>query len=86
MLSYCVVIGNIPLALDLTNKLLEILPTHPRALGNKVYYEDELVKSASTAKRKGDDDTEEVTHNQGVNNIKIKVIEKLWPKIGVTPK
>ncbi|KAJ8937370.1 hypothetical protein NQ314_011918 [Rhamnusium bicolor] len=50
--------GNIPLALDLTNKLLEILPTHQRALGNKIYYEDELEKSFS--KRKGDDDSEEI--------------------------
>ncbi|EEZ97484.1 Prolyl 4-hydroxylase subunit alpha-2-like Protein [Tribolium castaneum] len=46
--------GNIPLALDLTNKLLEILPSHPRALGNKIYYEDELQKSVNT-KKKGDD-------------------------------
>ncbi|KAJ8977990.1 hypothetical protein NQ317_004535 [Molorchus minor] len=37
--------GNLPLALDLTNKLLEILPTHPRALGNKVYYEEEMEKT-----------------------------------------
>ncbi|XP_018564257.1 prolyl 4-hydroxylase subunit alpha-1 [Anoplophora glabripennis] len=50
--------GNIPLALDLTNKLLEILPTHQRALGNKVYYEEEMEKAFS--KRKGDDDSEEI--------------------------
>lgn len=49
--------GNIPLALDLTNKLLEILPQHPRALGNKVYYEDELQRSIGP-KRKGDDGNE----------------------------
>lgn len=51
--------GNIHLALDLTNKLLEILPSHSRALGNKVYYEEELQKS-SEYKRKGDDESEAV--------------------------
>lgn len=55
--------GNIPLALDLTNKLLEILPTHSRALGNKIYYEEELEKSTDT-KRKGDDESEEIA-NEG---------------------
>ncbi|KAH1005023.1 hypothetical protein HUJ04_006098 [Dendroctonus ponderosae] len=34
--------GNVALALDLTNKLLELTPTHSRALGNKVYYQDQL--------------------------------------------
>lgn len=53
-------LGNIPLALDLTNKLLEIFPTHPRAVGNKVYYEDELHKSFN-GKKKGDDGVEFVT-------------------------
>ncbi|KAJ8914268.1 hypothetical protein NQ315_011000 [Exocentrus adspersus] len=52
------VTGDIPLALDLTNKLLEIIPTHQRALGNKVYYEGELEK---TFRRKGDDDSSDVT-------------------------
>lgn len=46
--------GNLPLALDLTNKLLEIFPTHPRAKGNKIYYEDELSKTKNEEKRKGE--------------------------------
>lgn len=71
--SHISVAGNIPLALDLTNKLLEILPTHPRALGNKVYYEEELVKSSETTKRKGEDEIEEVDNNEGVNNMNFKV-------------
>lgn len=49
--------GNVVLALDLTNKLLELLPTHARALGNKIYYEEEIQKSADI-KRKGDDESE----------------------------
>lgn len=56
--------------MDLTNKLLEILPTHPRALGNKVYYEDELVKSSASAKRKGDDEVEEEITDEKVSNSK----------------
>ncbi|XP_060526427.1 prolyl 4-hydroxylase subunit alpha-1 isoform X2 [Cylas formicarius] len=54
--------GDIPLALDLTNKLLELVPSHPRALGNKVYYEDELTRATSSpsAMKKGDDGSQDV--------------------------
>lgn len=51
--------GNVPLALDLTNKLLELIPTHSRALGNKVYYEESM-KKTDTLQRKGDDETETI--------------------------
>ncbi|CAH1991612.1 unnamed protein product [Acanthoscelides obtectus] len=34
--------GNISLALELTNKLLEMIPKHERALKNKEYYEKQL--------------------------------------------
>jgi len=51
--------GNVPLALDLTNKLLELVPNHPRASGNKIYYESTLQK-AERAKKKGDDESEDV--------------------------
>lgn len=36
--------GNIRAALKLTNELLELLPNHERANGNKVFYEKELAK------------------------------------------
>lgn len=52
-----------PLALDLTNKLLELVPTHGRALGNKIYYEDELKKS-NNIKRKGDENLESFVDEQ----------------------
>ncbi|KAF5298234.1 hypothetical protein FQR65_LT09745 [Abscondita terminalis] len=54
--------GNLPLALDLTNKLLEIFPAHPRALGNKGYYEEELEK-LNNLKIKGDDESSDVLVN-----------------------
>lgn len=76
--------GNIPLALDLTNKLLEIFPAHPRAIGNKIYYEEELEKSSTTTRRKGDDESEELAQDQGVNTIPIKVTSKVPFKQGVT--
>lgn len=41
--------------MDLTNKLLEMLPTHPRALGNIEYYKSELEKV--NVKRKGEDES-----------------------------
>lgn len=54
--------GNLPLALDLTNKLLEIFPGHPRAYGNKVYYEEEIQKN-SEFKKKGDDESSDIIMN-----------------------
>ncbi|CAH1970360.1 unnamed protein product [Acanthoscelides obtectus] len=55
--------GNINLALDLTNKLLEMVPTHERAKGNKVYYEEEIQKGSY--KKKGDDETDDIITNEG---------------------
>ncbi|XP_017773011.1 PREDICTED: prolyl 4-hydroxylase subunit alpha-1 [Nicrophorus vespilloides] len=52
--------GNVHLALDLTNKLLDLVPSHARALGNKVYYEDAIQKT-NLAKRKGDDESEDIS-------------------------
>ncbi|KAG8235127.1 hypothetical protein J437_LFUL012323 [Ladona fulva] len=46
--------GNVRSALQLTNELLEIIPNHQRALGNKVYYEAEL-QSQRVRQRKGED-------------------------------
>ncbi|KAK9871119.1 hypothetical protein WA026_011403 [Henosepilachna vigintioctopunctata] len=60
--------GNIPLALDLTNKLLEIIPSHPRALGNKVYYEDELEKY-NRFKRKGEQEDENIDEADYVESM-----------------
>ncbi|XP_030756854.1 prolyl 4-hydroxylase subunit alpha-1 isoform X2 [Sitophilus oryzae] len=55
--------GNVALALDLTNKLLDILPTHQRALGNKIYYEGELkeLEQNNIGRKKGDDGSEDST-------------------------
>ncbi|XP_074029071.1 prolyl 4-hydroxylase subunit alpha-1 isoform X1 [Leptinotarsa decemlineata] len=63
--------GKIPLALDLTNKLLEILPTHTRALGNKMYYEEEIEKSIESERKKGDDESDSIQY-EGVNSVKFK--------------
>lgn len=34
--------GNVKKALQLTNRLLDIIPDHKRALGNKIFYEKAL--------------------------------------------
>ncbi|KAI4458953.1 prolyl 4-hydroxylase alpha subunit [Holotrichia oblita] len=47
-------LGDVGLALDLTNKILELIPTHERALINKVYYEDEIA-TRNAAQPKGED-------------------------------
>lgn len=46
--------GNVHRALKLTNELLEIVPSHQRALGNKVYYLEDIEKLLKEQKR-GDD-------------------------------
>ncbi|XP_059478272.1 prolyl 4-hydroxylase subunit alpha-1 [Neocloeon triangulifer] len=50
--------GNVRAALRLTDELLEIVPSHQRAQGNKVYYQQAL--SATPAKqRKGEDGSDD---------------------------
>ena len=46
--------GNVREALRLTNQLLHLVPTHERAVGNKVYYENVINKSDKD-KMMGDD-------------------------------
>lgn len=44
----------------MTNELLEILPNHERANGNKPFYEKELAEQKSTKMMRGDDGTSAV--------------------------
>jgi len=66
---YCQ-LGNVARALSMTNELLELVPTHERALGNRAYYQKEIQSKASQSKKKrgedGKDDTaipEQVNHD-----------------------
>lgn len=52
--------GNVGAALVMTNELLEILPNHERAKGNKGYYEKELAEIKSSSTLRGDDGTQNV--------------------------
>ncbi|XP_058444730.1 prolyl 4-hydroxylase subunit alpha-1-like [Malaya genurostris] len=52
--------GNMQTALLMTNELLELVPNHERAVGNKAYYEKELQKEASQKALRGDDGSEDV--------------------------
>ncbi|KAK9754312.1 2OG-Fe(II) oxygenase superfamily [Popillia japonica] len=60
---YHKILGHVELALHLTNKLLELIPTHEKAIGNKVYYEKIIAKSNSV-QRKGDDETVIIIQNK----------------------
>lgn len=44
----------------MTNELLELVPNHERAVGNKAYYEKELEKEARQKALRGDDGSEDV--------------------------
>ena len=46
--------GNLRRALKYTDELLKLDPEHPRAVGNKVYYEDTLKNQKDEEKRKGE--------------------------------
>ncbi|RWS28712.1 prolyl 4-hydroxylase subunit alpha-1-like protein [Leptotrombidium deliense] len=61
--------GNIRHALHLTAELLEIFPSHPRASGNKLYYESLIGKSTSSKKRgdEGDDVPIDETISESAN-------------------
>ncbi|KXJ68946.1 hypothetical protein RP20_CCG000895 [Aedes albopictus] len=52
--------GNVHTALLMTNELLELVPDHERAVGNKVYYEKELEKEAMQKALRGDDGSVDV--------------------------
>lgn len=55
--------GNVHRASKLTNELLEIVPTHQQALGNKVYYLQDI-ENASKEQKRGDDGKEAVANDQ----------------------
>uniref|UniRef100_A0A336MJ28 procollagen-proline 4-dioxygenase n=2 Tax=Culicoides sonorensis TaxID=179676 RepID=A0A336MJ28_CULSO len=52
--------GDTHLALTMTNELLELIPDHERARGNKAYYEKELQLQASKSQLRGDDGSDAV--------------------------
>lgn len=59
--------GNIRTALKLTNELLEILPNHERANGNKAFYLKELAREdelKSDKMLRGDDGSPDADQNQ----------------------
>ncbi|XP_012276583.1 prolyl 4-hydroxylase subunit alpha-2 [Orussus abietinus] len=72
--------GNVARALTMTNELLELVPSHPRALGNRVYYQDELEKKASQVRKKrGEDGEDSITPGQAFAIVeeKIKSVEEM---------
>lgn len=59
-------------ALKMTNQLLQILPDHERANGNKVFYEKHLKEEEVTKadkKLKGDDGSDELEEDNIVSEI-----------------
>ncbi|XP_030369739.1 prolyl 4-hydroxylase subunit alpha-1 [Scaptodrosophila lebanonensis] len=52
--------GNVESALTMTNELLQLLPNHERANGNKKFYEKEIAHMQELKKMKGDDGTDEI--------------------------
>lgn len=65
----------------MTNELLELVPTHERALGNRAYYQKEIQSKASQSKKKrgedGQDDTAipEVKSNNDFNDFLLQKVK-----------
>lgn len=59
-------LGNVARALSMTNELLELVPSHQRALGNRAYYQEEIQKTQGNKKR-GEDGKNDVTLTSQVN-------------------
>ncbi|KAK2582088.1 hypothetical protein KPH14_002791 [Odynerus spinipes] len=73
--------GNVARALSMTNELLELVPTHERALGNRAYYQKEIQSKASSTKKKrgedGEDDTAIPEQNFTVAEERVKTWEEM---------
>lgn len=68
--------GNVRHALKLTNELLRLAPNHPRAVGNKVYYEEVLGHSGK-AKLRGDvGDDDEVPIDENISTVDSPVTQE----------
>ena len=59
----------------LTNELLELEPAHPRAYGNKVYYEGALKKEGGALKQKRGED--ELGDEHDASEVSIQEEEKI---------
>ncbi|XP_043272912.1 prolyl 4-hydroxylase subunit alpha-1 isoform X2 [Venturia canescens] len=64
--------GNVGRALSMTNELLELVPTHQRALGNRAYYQEEIQKS-QTKKKRGEDGQDDVKPSNEFTVVEKKV-------------
>lgn len=63
-------LGNVARALSMTNELLELVPTHERALGNRAYYQKEIQSKASqTKKKRGEDGQDDTAIPEQVRSI-----------------
>ncbi|XP_015785639.1 prolyl 4-hydroxylase subunit alpha-1 [Tetranychus urticae] len=58
--------GNVRHALKLTTELLKLVPNHPRAIGNKIYYEESLGKNGK-AKLRGDVGDDDVPIDENIS-------------------
>jgi prolyl 4-hydroxylase len=58
--------GNVQNALDMTNELLELMPNHQRARGNKNYYERELMNLNQKSVLRGDDGSDSVPQDNSL--------------------
>ncbi|KAK0087136.1 hypothetical protein PV325_001697 [Microctonus aethiopoides] len=70
--------GNVARALSMTNELLELVPSHQRALGNRAYYQEEIQKTQSNRKR-GEDGKNDITLTNQFTVVekKIKTVDEM---------
>ncbi|XP_014213956.1 prolyl 4-hydroxylase subunit alpha-1 [Copidosoma floridanum] len=71
--------GNVVRALSMTNELLDLVPTHQRALGNRVYYQEEIQKKTNESRKKrGEDGTDDTpSPHYSVQEKKMKSVSEM---------
>ena len=60
----------------MTNELLQLVPTHQRALGNRAYYQEQIKKETGDSRRKrGEDGSDKSSQPNPVRDLLLLLFE-----------
>ena len=63
-LIFCFALGNVHSALEMTDELLSLVPNHNRAIGNRVYYIQDIAQRGLSQKRGEDGQVDSASKSQ----------------------
>lgn len=73
---FVVHVGNVLTALEMTDELLTLVPNHNRAIGNRVYYLQDIAQKG-LSKRKGEDGQEDSAVNAQVSRELVLILKDI---------